>query len=112
MDSVTGLRHPRREWMDCHVTKTDESVHEVIREHCRSPMTRQSGVGPRYCPYRNKIVRFPERQGHTLIGAGRSHTDPLRQRDFPGLPADAQEQLTRIRVSGLPVSEAWLCGRV
>ena len=97
---------PRREWMDCHVTKTDESVHEVIREHLhRSPMYsgQIEGVGPRYCPsIEDKIVRFPERQGHTLhLEREGLNTDSIYVNGIStSLPADAQEQLVA-RIPGL-----------
>jgi len=97
---------PRREWMNCHVTRTDESVHEVIRKHIhRSAMYsgQIEGVGPRYCPsIEDKIVRFPERQGHTVhleregLGSDSIYVNGIST----SLPADAQEQLVA-RIAGL-----------
>ncbi len=97
---------PRREWMNCHVTRTNESVHDVIRSHLhRSPMYsgQIEGVGPRYCPsIEDKVVRFPDRTGHTIY----LEREGLQSRSVyvngvsTSLPADAQEQLVA-RIPGL-----------
>ena len=55
----------------CHITYTNETVHEVLREGFeKSPMfngTIQS-IGPRYCPsIEDKINRFAERTRHQLF---------------------------------------------
>ena len=55
----------------CHITYTNEKVHEILREGFdRSPMfngTIQS-IGPRYCPsIEDKINRFAERTRHQLF---------------------------------------------
>ncbi|MGE4618487.1 MAG: tRNA uridine-5-carboxymethylaminomethyl(34) synthesis enzyme MnmG [Planctomycetota bacterium] len=95
-----------REWMNCHVTRTDESVHEVIREHLhRSPMYsgKIDGVGPRYCPsIEDKVVRFPDRTGHTihLEREGLQTHSVYVNGVSTSLPADAQEQLVA-RIPGL-----------
>jgi len=97
---------PRREWMNCHVTRTDESVHEVIRSHLhRSPMYsgQIEGVGPRYCPsIEDKVVRFPDRTGHTihLEREGLQSNSIYVNGVSTSLPADAQEQLVA-RIPGL-----------
>lgn len=97
---------PQREWMDCHVTKTDESVHEIIREHLhRSPMYsgQIEGVGPRYCPsIEDKIVRFPERSGHTIhLEREGLEADSIYVNGIStSLPADAQEALVS-KIPGL-----------
>ncbi|MGE4603214.1 MAG: tRNA uridine-5-carboxymethylaminomethyl(34) synthesis enzyme MnmG, partial [Planctomycetota bacterium] len=97
---------PRREWMNCHVTRTNESVHDVIRSHLhRSPMYsgQIEGIGPRYCPsIEDKVVRFPDRTGHTI----HLEREGLQSRSVyvngisTSLPADAQEQLVA-RIPGL-----------
>ncbi len=97
---------PRRNWMDCHVTRTDEAVHEVIRQHLhRSPMYsgQIEGVGPRYCPsIEDKIVRFPDRGGHTIhLEREGLETDSIYVNGIStSLPADAQEELVA-KIAGL-----------
>ena len=55
----------------CHITRTTDAVHEVIRRNIkRSPMF--SGEirsrGPRYCPsIEDKIMRFGDRDGHQIF---------------------------------------------
>ncbi|MEC9475981.1 MAG: tRNA uridine-5-carboxymethylaminomethyl(34) synthesis enzyme MnmG [Planctomycetota bacterium] len=97
---------PRRDWMNCHITRTDESVHEVIREHLhRSAMYsgQIDGIGPRYCPsIEDKVVRFPERSGHIihLEREGLETNSIYVNGVSTSLPADAQEQLVA-RIPGL-----------
>lgn len=56
---------------DCHLTYTNDAVHDVLREGFdRSPMFngRIQGVGPRYCPsIEDKINRFAERNRHQIF---------------------------------------------
>ncbi len=97
---------PRREWMNCHVTRTDESVHDVIRKHLhRSPIYsgQIEGVGPRYCPsIEDKVVRFPDRDGHTvhLEREGLSSDSVYVNGISTSLPAEVQELLVA-RIKGL-----------
>jgi tRNA uridine 5-carboxymethylaminomethyl modification enzyme len=55
----------------CWITKTTNETHKIIRDNLdRSPL--YSGIikskGPRYCPsVEDKVVRFGERDGHTLF---------------------------------------------
>jgi tRNA uridine 5-carboxymethylaminomethyl modification enzyme len=55
----------------CHVTYTNEQVHEILRTGFeQSPMFsgRIQGLGPRYCPsIEDKISRFAERDRHQLF---------------------------------------------
>jgi tRNA uridine 5-carboxymethylaminomethyl modification enzyme len=55
----------------CHVTYTNEAVHEILRTGFeKSPMFtgRIQGLGPRYCPsIEDKISRFAERDRHQLF---------------------------------------------
>ena len=55
----------------CHITYTNEKVHEILRTGFKySPMFqgRIKGVGPRYCPsIEDKIERFSERDRHQLF---------------------------------------------
>src|SRR3954471_3724810 len=57
--------------VDCHITYTNEAVHEIIRQNLhRAPM--YSGqiktTGPRYCPLiEDKVVRFAEKDRHQIF---------------------------------------------
>lgn len=55
----------------CHITYTNEKVHEILRTGFeKSPMFagRIQGLGPRYCPsIEDKITRFSERDRHQLF---------------------------------------------
>lgn len=57
--------------LPCHVTYTDPSVHEALKEGFdKSPMFngRIRGLGPRYCPsIEDKIDRFADRERHQLF---------------------------------------------
>lgn len=104
------LPPPRRDWSQCYVTRTHAGVHDVIRDNLhRSPMYMGDieGVGPRYCPsIEDKIVRFPEREGHTI------HLEPegLQTNSIyvngvsTSLPADVQEKIIRA-IPGLEHAE-------
>lgn len=56
---------------DCHVTYTNEAVHEILKTGFgKSPMFqgRIQGTGPRYCPsIEDKIGRFADRERHQLF---------------------------------------------
>lgn len=92
---------PRRAWMDCHVTRTNERTHDVIRAHLhRSPMYAGEieGIGPRYCPsVEDKVVRFPDREGHVVhLEREGWDTDSVYVNGIStSLPADAQDALVR-----------------
>jgi len=61
--------HPRQ--VVCHITRTNERTHEIIRGALdRSPMYtgRIEGVGPRYCPsVEDKVVRFADKTSHQVF---------------------------------------------
>lgn len=69
--SFLGRRseHPRQ--VNCHITKTTERTHDIIRGSLGdSPMYMGiiEGVGPRYCPsVEDKVVRFAERTSHQIF---------------------------------------------
>jgi tRNA uridine 5-carboxymethylaminomethyl modification enzyme len=69
--SFLGRRchHPRQ--VDCHITRTTEETHDIIRASLQeSPMYTGmiEGVGPRYCPsVEDKIVRFADRSSHQIF---------------------------------------------
>jgi tRNA uridine 5-carboxymethylaminomethyl modification enzyme len=55
----------------CHIARTHEATHDLIRAHLHeAPMyTGQiEGTGPRYCPsIEDKVVRFAERSSHQIF---------------------------------------------
>ncbi len=69
--SFLGERHEHPEQVSCHITKTTERTHEIIRASLdESPMYSGmiEGVGPRYCPsIEDKVVRFAERSSHQIF---------------------------------------------
>jgi tRNA uridine 5-carboxymethylaminomethyl modification enzyme len=60
-----------REQILCHVTRTNEATHDIIRAHIdESPMFTGAiqGVGPRYCPsIEDKVVRFAAKTSHQIF---------------------------------------------
>jgi len=69
--SFLGRRgeHPRQ--VSCHITKTSEETHDIIRGSLdESPMYTGAieGVGPRYCPsVEDKVVRFADKNAHQVF---------------------------------------------
>ena len=66
-NQTQSLEHQR----SCHITYTNENVHNILREGFEdSPMYNGSiqGLGPRYCPsIEDKINRFAERERHQIF---------------------------------------------
>ena len=91
--------HPRQ--VPCHITYTNESTHDVIREGLdRSPMFTGAieGVGPRYCPsIEDKVVRFAERSAHQIFVEPEGlETNELYPNGIStSLPFDVQMRLVR-----------------
>ena len=60
-----------RPQMDCHITYTNQAVHDVIRANLhRAPMYsgQIAGRGPRYCPsVEDKVVRFADKDRHQIF---------------------------------------------
>ena len=69
--SFTGTRADHPEQVHCHITKTTEQTHEIIRDSLdESPMFMGviEGVGPRYCPsVEDKVVRFADKPSHQIF---------------------------------------------
>ncbi len=69
--SYLGKRsdHPRQ--INCYITSTNESCHEIIRAGLdRSPMYTGviEGTGPRYCPsIEDKVMRFADKSSHQIF---------------------------------------------
>lgn len=62
-------QHPQQ--VPCHITRTTEKTHEIIRGGIsRSPMYtgKIEGIGPRYCPsIEDKIHRFADKESHQVF---------------------------------------------
>ena len=69
--SFMGTHEDQPEQVNCWITNTTQSTHEIIRAALhRSPMYsgKIDGVGPRYCPsIEDKVVRFAERNSHQIF---------------------------------------------
>jgi tRNA uridine 5-carboxymethylaminomethyl modification enzyme len=97
----TVNRFPLLLQVDCRETTTTAEVHALIRANLhRAPMYsgQIESVGPRYCPsIEDKVVRFAERESHTVF------LEPESLRDdwiycngiSTSLPADVQDQIVR-----------------
>ncbi len=61
--------HP--EQVCCHIAKTTEETHDIIRDNLhQSPMYAGEidGIGPRYCPsIEDKVVRFADKTSHQIF---------------------------------------------
>ena len=88
--------------LPCHVTYTNEKVHEILRTGFeKSPMFqgRIQGLGPRYCPsIEDKITRFSERERHQLFVEPEGwDTVEIYVNGFStSLPEDVQNQALRM----------------
>ena len=99
--SFLGRRsdHPRQ--ISCHITKTSEQTHDIIRASLdRSPMYTGAieGVGPRYCPsVEDKIVRFADKDSHQVFvePEGLTTSTVYPNGISTSLPADVQERFVR-----------------
>ena len=99
--SFLGRRdeHPRQ--VHCHITKTTEATHEVIRASLSESAMYSGlieGVGPRYCPsVEDKVVRFADKASHQIF----VEPEGLRAREvYPNgistsLPYAVQERFVR-----------------
>jgi len=87
--------------MACHITRTSERSHAIIREHLhRSPMYSGAiqGVGPRYCPsIEDKVVRFADKSSHQIFlePEGRDHEEIYPNGISTSLPIDVQWAFVR-----------------
>ncbi len=99
--SFMGSRaeHPRQ--VPCHITRTNERTHEVIRGGMsRSPMYTGviEGVGPRYCPsIEDKVVRFADKDSHQIFiePEGLTSNEVYPNGISTSLPFDVQWELVR-----------------
>ena len=69
--SFTGKRVQHPQQISCHITRTTEKTHDIIRSSLdESPMYSGliEGVGPRYCPsIEDKVVRFADKDSHQVF---------------------------------------------
>jgi tRNA uridine 5-carboxymethylaminomethyl modification enzyme len=101
--------------LDCHITYTNEAVHEVIRANLhRAPM--YSGQihsrGPRYCPsIEDKVVRFADRERHQIFlePEGRNTLEYYCNGISTSLPNDVQQEMLRL-IPGLESAEVMRWG--
>ncbi|HSM29779.1 MAG TPA: tRNA uridine-5-carboxymethylaminomethyl(34) synthesis enzyme MnmG [Woeseiaceae bacterium] len=99
--SFIGVRaeHPRQ--VSCHITKTREETHDIIRASLHeSPMYsgKIDGIGPRYCPsVEDKIVRFADKSSHQIFVEPEGLTTHLVYPNgiSTSLPAKTQERFVR-----------------
>jgi tRNA uridine 5-carboxymethylaminomethyl modification enzyme len=92
----------------CHITYTDQPIHDVIRENLdRAPMYNgqmESETGPRYCPsIEDKVVRFADKAHHHVFLEPESlDTHEVYCNGIStSLPGDVQEKI----VASLPGCE-------
>jgi tRNA uridine 5-carboxymethylaminomethyl modification enzyme len=99
--SFLGRReqHPRQ--VDCHITRTTEETHDIIRASLHeSPMFSGmiEGTGPRYCPsVEDKIVRFADKSSHQIFVEPEGLDSDLVYPNgiSTSLPLDIQERFVR-----------------
>lgn len=99
-----------QEQMQCHITYTNDAVHDVIRANLhRAPM--YSGQiqsrGPRYCPsIEDKVVRFADRDRHQIFlePEGRNTLEYYCNGISTSLPKDVQQAMLQ-RIPGLEKAE-------
>jgi len=99
--SFLGRRSDHPQQISCHITRTNEQTHDIIRASlARSPMYTGAieGVGPRYCPsVEDKIVRFADKASHQLFvePEGLTTNTVYPNGISTSLPADVQERFVR-----------------
>jgi tRNA uridine 5-carboxymethylaminomethyl modification enzyme len=99
--SFLGTRSEHPAQVSCHLTKTTEETHDIIRSSLdESPMFSGliEGVGPRYCPsIEDKVVRFAERSSHQIFvePEGLDTHVVYPNGISTSMPADVQERFVR-----------------
>src|SRR5205085_6975091 len=92
--------------MCCHITYTNEEVHELIRANLhRAPMYcgQIQGRGPRYCPsIEDKVVRFADKDRHQIFlePEGRQTLEYYCNGISTSLPKDVQQAMLK-QIPGL-----------
>jgi tRNA uridine 5-carboxymethylaminomethyl modification enzyme len=96
--------------IDCHITYTNEAVHDLIRANLhRAPMYsgQIQGRGPRYCPsVEDKVVRFGDKDRHQIFlePEGRHTWEYYCNGISTSLPKDVQQGMLRL-IPGLENAE-------
>jgi tRNA uridine 5-carboxymethylaminomethyl modification enzyme len=96
--------------IDCHITYTNEAVHDLIRVNLhRAPMYsgQIQGRGPRYCPsVEDKVVRFADKERHQIFlePEGRNTLEYYCNGISTSLPKDVQQGMLRF-IPGLENAE-------
>jgi len=96
--------------LDCHITYTNEAVHDLIRANLgRAPMYSGQicGRGPRYCPsIEDKVVRFADKERHQIFlePEGRNTLEYYCNGISTSLPNDVQQGMLRL-IPGLENAE-------
>ena len=99
--SFLGRRHAHPGQVSCHITKTTEATHEIIRGALHeSPMYAGmiEGIGPRYCPsIEDKVVRFADKASHQIFVEPEGLTTDVVYPNgiSTSLPQDVQERFVR-----------------
>jgi len=96
--------------MYCHITYTNEAVHDLIRANLhRAPMYsgQIQGRGPRYCPsIEDKVVRFADKDRHQIFlePEGRNTLEYYCNGISTSLPKDVQQAMLK-QIPGLENAE-------
>lgn len=89
---------PRLRQVSCHLTRTTEATHRIIRESIdKSPIYNQTILsrGPRYCPsIEDKVMKFPDRDQHRIFlePEGLDTVEVYPNGLSTSLPVDVQKQ--------------------
>lgn len=104
-----------RPQMMCHITHTNQAVHDIIRANLdRAPMYsgQINSRGPRYCPsIEDKVVRFADKEGHQIFlePEGRNTLEYYCNGISTSLPRDVQQQMLSL-IPGLETAEVMRWG--
>ena len=99
--SYTSQASERPEQLNCYMTRTNKTTHQVILNHLdESPMYSGviEGVGPRYCPsIEDKVMRFSERDSHQIFAEPEGLNSDLIYPNgiSTSLPLRAQKELIK-----------------
>ena len=99
--SFSNKTKPLKSQISCHITHTNELVHDLLREGFdRSPMFNGNieSIGPRYCPsIEDKINRFSEKSSHQIFvePEGRNTIEVYVNGFSTSLPEDIQYKALR-----------------
>ena len=99
--SYTSNVSERPEQLNCFMTRTNKTTHQVILNHLdESPMYSGviEGVGPRYCPsIEDKVMRFSERDSHQIFAEPEGLNSDLIYPNgiSTSLPLNAQKELIK-----------------